>query len=208
MDAILIHGMGRTPLAMSLLAARLQAANIRPHLFGYLVTFEQWDHCVKRFERFITRRVKSNEYIIVGHSLGTVLTRATLPRLIQKPVACFLLAPPTEACKAARHFAPYRLAKLLGGEIGQLLANPEFMESIPQPSVPTKIYAGTAGPRGRYSPFGQEPNDSVLTVRETMLPNVPIQTLPVLHTLIMNSRVITQDIVKITKQTASYPALS
>ena len=62
--------------------------------------------------------------------------------------------------------------------------------------VPTKIYAGTAGPRGRYSPFGDEPNDSVLTVRETMLPNVPLQTIPVLHTFIMNSKVVTQDIVK------------
>jgi hypothetical protein len=32
MDAILIHGMGRTPIAMSILAARLRASNIRPHL--------------------------------------------------------------------------------------------------------------------------------------------------------------------------------
>ncbi len=73
------------------------------------------------------------------------------------------------------------------------------MESIPQTGVPTKIYAGTAGPRGRYSPFGDEPNDSVLALKETMLPNVPVQTLPVLHTFIMNSRIITQDIVKITR---------
>ncbi len=197
MDAILIHGMGRTPIAMSLLAARLRASNIRPHLFGYSVTFERWEECVQRFECFITKRVKTHEYIIVGHSLGTVLTRAALPRLIHKPAACFLLAPPTQACKAARHFAPYRLARLLGGEMAQLLADQQFMESIPPTGVPTKIYAGTAGPRGRYSPFGEEPNDSVLTVKETMLPNVSIQTLPVLHTFIMNSRVVTQDIVEI-----------
>ncbi len=200
MDAILIHGMGRTPIAMSILAARLQASNIRPHLFGYSVTFERWDACVQRFERFITKRVKTNEYIIVGHSLGTVLTRATLPRLIHKPSACFLLAPPTQACKAARHFAPYRFARLLGGEMAQLLADQGFMESIPPTGVPTKIYAGTAGPRGRYSPFGNEPNDSVLTVKEMMLPNIPMQMVPILHTFIMNSKVVTQDIVNIAKQ--------
>ncbi len=197
MHAILIHGMGRTPLAMSLLAARLQASNIRPHLFGYSVTFERWEACIQRLQRFITKRIKSHEYIIIGHSLGTVLTRATLPRLTHKPAACFFLTPPTQASKTARHFAPYRLVKFLGGEMAQLLADQGFMESLPPTGVPTKIYAGTAGPRGRYSPFGEELNDSVLTVKETMLPNVPIETLPVLHTFIMNSKVIAQDIVKI-----------
>lgn len=205
MDAVLIHGMGRTPLAMSILAARLLRAGIRPHLFGYSVTFERWDQCVRRYERFIAKRIKGNEYIIVGHSLGTVLTRVVLPRLIHKPVACFLLTPPAQACKAARYFAPKRWVKLLGGEMAQLLADQEFMASIPPTGIPTKIYAGTAGPRGRYSPFGDEPNDSVLTVKETMLPDVPHQTVPILHTFIMNSRAITSDIVKTAKSYSSAP---
>lgn len=199
MDAILIHGLGRTPLALSLLAARLLKANIRPLLFGYSVTFESMEGCVQRLARFIRKRVGKNEYIMIGHSMGTVLTRTTVPRLTHKPAACFLLTPPTQACRAARHFAPKHWVKLLGGEMAQLLADQHFMESIPPLDVPTKIYAGTAGPRGRYSPFGDEPNDSVLTVRETMLPNVPHQTVPVLHTFIMNSKVIAQDIVSIAK---------
>lgn len=195
MDAILIHGMGRTPLALSILAARLLRAGIRPYLFGYSVTFERFDKCVQRYERFITKRVAKNEYIIVGHSMGTVLTRAVLPRLAHKPIACFLLTPPAQACQAARYFAPKRWVKILGGEMAQLLSDPQFMESLPSTGVPTKIYAGTAGPRGRYSPFGDEPNDSVLTVSETMLPGVPHQTIDVLHTFIMNSQVVTRDIV-------------
>jgi hypothetical protein len=157
---------------------------------------------VQRLERFITKRVKSKDYIMVGHSMGTLLTRAVLPQLSHKPVACFLLAPPATVCKAARHFAPYPFFKLLGGEMAQLLANPRFMGSIPPASVPMKIYAGTAGPRGRYSPFGNEPNDGLLTVKETMVPKVPIQTVRVLHTFIMNSKVITRDIVTISKSQA------
>jgi pimeloyl-ACP methyl ester carboxylesterase len=199
MDAILIHGMGRTPLALSILAARLRAAGMHPHLFGYSVTLERWDACVRRYERFIIKHVGTNEYIIIGHSMGTVLTRAVLPRLAHQPAACFLLTPPTRACKAARYFAPKRWVRLLGGEMAQLLADSGFMESLPVPNVPTKIYAGTAGPRGRRSPFGDEPNDSVLMVKETMLRDVPHQTVPVLHTFIMNSKVVTQDIVKIAR---------
>jgi len=206
MHAILIHGMGRTPIAMSILAARLQRSNIRPHLFGYSVTFERWDECIQRLENFITKRTRASEYIIIGHSLGTVLTRATLPRLIHKPAACFFLAPPTQVCKAAHNFAHHRFAKLLTGEIGQLLANKQFMESLPFTGVPTKIYAGTGGPRGRYSPFGEEPNDGVLAVKETFLPSVPIQTIPAIHTFIMNSKVVTQDIVKITKSRSTASA--
>jgi hypothetical protein len=198
MHAILIHGMGRTPIAMSILAARLQASGIRPHLFGYSVTFERWDACIERLEHFITKRVKTNEYIMIGHSLGSILTRATLSGLPHPPAACFFLASPTRVCKAARNFAHYRIAKLLMGEIGQRLANKHFMETLPLTGVPTKIYAGTGGPRGRYSPFGEEPNDGVLTVKETLLPDVPVQTVPTLHTFIMNSKVVSQDIVKFT----------
>ncbi|MBI5351026.1 MAG: alpha/beta hydrolase [Chloroflexi bacterium] len=199
MDAILIHGMGRTPAAMSILAARLWASGIRPHLFGYSVTFERWDESVQRYENFIVKRVKTNDYIIVGHSLGTVLTRATLPRLIHKPKACFFLAPPTQVCKAARTFARRPLVRLFMGDVEKILTNKQFMESLPVPDLPTKIYAGVAGPRGPYSPFGDELNDGLLTVQETRLPGVPLQTVPALHTFIMNSKAVAQDIVKIAR---------
>ncbi|WP_345324624.1 hypothetical protein [Candidatus Villigracilis proximus] len=33
------------------------------------------------------------------------------------------------------------------------MTNERFMQSLPLPDVPTKIYAGIAGPRGRYSPL-------------------------------------------------------
>jgi hypothetical protein len=203
MDAILIHGMGRTPAAMSILAARLMASNIRPHLFGYSVTFEKWEQCILRYKNFIEKRVKTNNFIIVGHSLGTVLTRAVLPKLMHKPSACFFLAPPTQVCKAARNFYRYGPIRLFMSEIGQVLTDEQFMQTLPLPNMPTKIYAGVAGPRGRYSPFGEELNDGLLTVQETFLPNVPMQTVPALHTFIMNSKVVTQDIVKIARAGSS-----
>jgi len=199
MDAILIHGMGRTPAAMSILAVRLRAAKIRPHLFGYSVTFERWDECVQRYQNFIEKHVAASDYIIVGHSLGTVLTRATLPKLTHKPKACFFLAPPTQVPKAARAFAHRRLIRLFMGDVGRILADKELMDSLPLPDVPTKIYAGVAGPRGRYSPFGEELNDGLLTVNETLLPSIPLQTVPALHTFIMNSKIVTRDIVRIAR---------
>ncbi|MBC7489775.1 MAG: hypothetical protein H7240_07185 [Glaciimonas sp.] len=39
--AILIHGMGRTPLSMLILAARLWAGGLRPVMFSYSAAFER-----------------------------------------------------------------------------------------------------------------------------------------------------------------------
>ncbi len=203
MNAILIHGMGRSPAAMSILAARLSADGIRPHLFGYSVTFERWDNLIQRYKKFIEKRSGTNDYIIVGHSLGTVITRAVLPKLEHKPSSCFFLAPPTRVCMAARTFAHRPFIHQFMGEVGKVLVNEQFMGLLPVPDVPTKIYAGTAGPRGRYSPFGNELNDGLLMVKETFLPGTQMQEVHVLHTFIMNSKLVTEDIIKIAKSNST-----
>lgn len=196
MQAIIIHGMGRTPLSMCLLAFRLRRAGIRTHLFGYSATFERWDNCTKRLRRFIGKNVKDEDYIVVTHSLGSVLTRAVSSSLHNKPTACFFLAPPTQASAAACRLASRYWYRLLTGEMGQLLANQDFMSSLPIPDVPTKIYSGNAGLTGRHSPFGDKANDGVLMVKETLLPGIPRQTVPSLHTFIMNNKVIVKDIME------------
>ncbi len=197
MQAILIHGMGRTPASMLILAVRLRVAGIRPRFFAYSAAFERWNACVNRLEKFIYQHSRDDNFIIIGHSLGTVLTRGVLPRLTHKPLACFFLAPPTKACLAAQRLAPSRLYKIFTGEMGQLLANPPFMNSLPPPDVPTKIYAGINGLRGHYSPFGDQLNDGVLAVEETLLPAVPFQTVAAVHTFIMNKKAVADDIVKL-----------
>lgn len=196
MHAIIIHGMGRTPLSMCLLAYRLRKEGIKSSLFAYTVTFERWEGCTKRLRKFIEKKVGEEEFMVVAHSLGTVLTRVVLLSLSHKPVACFFFAPPTQACDAARRLAPRHWYRLLAGEMGQLLANQEFMSSLPVPKMPTKIYAGDAGLTGRYSPFEDEPNDGVLMVKETHLPGFPMQIVPSLHTFIMNNRMIANDIIE------------
>ena len=194
MNVILIHGMGRTPLSMLLLAARLRAAGLRPKLFAYFVTIENWQKCIHRLHRYIQKNRGDDGYVLVGHSLGGVLARAVLPQLDPQPQALFLLASPTKACAAARRFSGVGLYKLLCGEMGQLLAQQEFMRDLPQQLVPTKIYAGTAGPTGRFSPFGGHPNDGILTLDETSLPDIPVLAMPWFHTYIMNSKTVAQDI--------------
>jgi hypothetical protein len=195
MYAILVHGMGRTPLSLCLLAFRLKRAGIKTYFFAYSVTFEHWNECLARLKKTIEQSPACDDFIIIGHSLGTVLTRAVLPDLARKPLACFFLAPPTQACVLARKFAPYLWYRLLTGQMGQKLADPQFMDSLPIPDIFTKIYSGSAR-IGKWLMLGTTPNDGILKVSETLLPPVAQQTVSASHTFIMNNRVVAQDIIK------------
>ena len=181
---------------MLVLAYRLRKAGVSTHFFYYSVTFERWQGCLNRLERYIHKRMANNQYIVVTHSLGSVLARAVYPKLALKPEACFFLAPPVVVCEAAKRSSWRPWYRILTGDIGQLLANQNFMSSLPVPDVPVKIYAGNSGFTGIRSPFGMEPNDGVLMVRETVLPGVAHESVPSFHTFIMNNRKIAETIIQ------------
>ncbi|MEO8502893.1 MAG: alpha/beta hydrolase [Acidobacteriota bacterium] len=195
MQAILVHGMGRTPLSQLILAKRLRDQGFEVHLFGYS-SRRPFDSCVTRLVSRVRAVVEDQPFILVGHSLGTVLIRAALPRLTPlEPVGCFFLAPPSRVPRAAKFFAGNPIYRLYSHEMGQLLASDEFMNSLPMPTVPVRVYAGTGGPTGRRSPFGSEENDGILAVSETPLePGGPVVRVPVIHTVIMNSQIVADDI--------------
>ncbi|MDP3583891.1 MAG: alpha/beta hydrolase [Thiobacillus sp.] len=198
MKLILIHGMGRTPLSMLRLRRRLRRAGHHAILFGYSPTFETLQGASGRLARLIERRVGSAPYALVGHSLGSVIIRATLARLAgQMPAACFFLAPPMGACKAARFFSRFWLYKRVMGEMGRLLASEDFMRGLPLPPGRVRIYAGTAGPRAAWFPFGMEANDGILSVAEaTGHCAAATVRVPALHTFIMNSAPVVDDMIR------------
>ena len=196
MDLVLIHGMGRTPLSMLRLRRRLRRAGHHPILFGYSPTLETLQGATTRLVKLIDRRVGSGDYALVGHSLGTVIIRTALGQLENRmPAACFFLAPPLLACKAARFFSRFRLYRLLMGEMGQLLADEAFMRQLPMPAVPTRIYAGTGGPRAAWLPFGMDANDGILSVSEATGSFAgEVVEVPSIHTFIMHSKRVAADI--------------
>lgn len=205
MKLILIHGMGRTPLSMLRLRRRLRRAGHEAFVFGYSPTFETLQGASGRLARLIEARVGSAPYALIGHSLGTVIIRATLARMAGRmPAACFFLAPPMMACRAARFFVRFWLYKAMMGEMGRLLASEDFMRGLPLPPGRLRIYAGTAGPRAAWFPFGMEANDGILSVAEaTGHCAAATVRVPVLHTFIMNSAPVVDDICRALTELAS-----
>jgi pimeloyl-ACP methyl ester carboxylesterase len=192
--AILVHGMGRTPVSMALLAHRLRVAGFDTASFGYVPAVEKFASCVQRLRRFIDARAGSRPCVLIGHSLGTVLLRSVLAHLARPPAACFFIGPPTSACVLARRFAGFLPYRLITGEMGQLLATQSFLEGVPIPQCPAYIYAGTGGPRWRFYPLGDEPNDGILKVSETRLSGIPLILIDAQHTFLMNSRALVRDL--------------
>lgn len=205
MKLVLIHGMGRTPLSMLRLRRRLRRAGHDVLLFGYSPTFETLAGASGRLARLIEARSGNAPYALIGHSLGTVIIRATLARLAGRmPAACFFLAPPMRACRAARFFSRYGLYKVLTGEMGRLLASEDFMRGLPLPPGRLRIYAGTAGPRATWLPFGMTANDGILDVAEASGDcRAATLRVPALHTFIMNSAPVVDDIVRTLAELAS-----
>lgn len=197
MKIMLIHGLGRTTLSMTLLRHRLTKAGLNVSTFGYNAMLETFDHCLHRLIDRIRSIGETDSYILVGHSLGTVFIRAALPELSESlPAACFFIAPPSHAPRIAQRLASNRVYRILTGDMGQRTAQPDFIDSLPIPNVPTLIYAGTAGPKSRWFLFGEEENDGILSVSETRInEQIPVIRLPCLHTFIMNSRRIAADII-------------
>lgn len=194
MHAILVHGMGRSPLSMAWLGLRLRLAGHSVSYFSYSTAREDFTCCVSRLQKQIQASTQNKKYIVVGHSLGAVLLRVALAVQSHQPSATFLLAPPTQACAIAKYFAHWRLYRWLTGEMGQLLANVDFMRQLPAPPKNAVIFAGCGGPRLRLLPYGVQANDGILAVDETRLPGFDVHVVRTIHTLIMNHRSVVQTI--------------
>jgi pimeloyl-ACP methyl ester carboxylesterase len=135
MDVVLVHGQGRGPASLLVLAWRLRRRGHRVHLFRYRVRRETFAAIVARFVAWLPARVGAHPYVLVGHSLGSIVARASLPLLTTHP-PCHLvmLAPPNQSSLLARRLQHHPLYRALTGDCGQRLADPAFAAAASRPA--------------------------------------------------------------------------
>ncbi|MFO0682919.1 MAG: alpha/beta fold hydrolase [Sandaracinus sp.] len=201
MQAFLVHGMGRSPRSFFLLAARLERAGIHTSRFGYSVQQHDLEAIAARFAAHVHERA-TGPYAIVGHSLGNVIARLASPRLPPGLTRIAMLAPPNRPPRMAAWLAAHPLYRALTRDAGQRLADEAFYASLPIPSVPTLVFAGTQGPRARWLPLGTVASDGVVAVDETHLPGAEHHEVPVIHTLIMNDARVAERIARFLREPA------
>lgn len=185
-NALLVHGLGRTPLSMAPLAGPLRQCGYRPGSFAYSATLQTLPAIVDR----LVRRLRTDRpRVVVGHSLGGILLRHALCRCPDLPVDhLFMLGTPNRSPRVARYFWPWAAFRMFSGTCGRFLAHPAEYESLPPPAVPYTVFAGTRGLPRLVDPFGGEPNDGIVSVREATLEDArPPVEVPATHSLMMFS---------------------
>jgi len=129
---------------------------------------------------------------LVGHSFGGLLLReaiAVTPELRVRHLV--MLGTPNRLPRLAVALYPCFPPRLLLGTCRECLINAPWFRRLPALSVPYTVVAGTAGWRGRLSPFKGEVNDGAVAVSETLVKDDDNPVLvPSLHTFLMNSRLV------------------
>jgi len=189
MNVLLVHGLWRTPLSFLLLDRRLRRWGYRTEHFGYAAVTQRYDAIVARLVNRMERIGGTGPYAVIGHSLGGILLRSALPRVTGPlPRHLVMLGTPNRPSYLAHVLGVHWVYRRLMGECGLNLANPVFYAGLPVPEIPYTVVAGTSGLRGRWSPFGDQPNDGLVAVSETSIrEDDPVVLLPVTHTFMMNN---------------------
>jgi hypothetical protein len=153
--------------------------------FGYFAGCATFEEIAARLQARLTQQPEG--YLAVGHSLGGLLLRQAITQGAPRPSHLFLLGTPNQASRLARKLSARPIFRALAGDSGQLLADPDRVQSIGGQDLPTTVIAGTAGPRHAKGPFGDEPNDGIVALSEARLEGAELRALPLLHTFLMNS---------------------
>lgn len=198
MHLLVVHGMARTSLSLGRLARVLRRDGHHVSVAGYMAAWERFDTVCARVRDAVERLAATGEpYALIGHSLGGLILRVAIanPPVRPAPMRLIMLSTPNQPPRLARRFRnlwPYRI---VNGQAGQLLADPQFFANLPPITVPYTIIAGTGGRRGRWSLFGSDVNDGTVAVDETRVvpSDNPILT-PAHHTFMMNHRDVRQAI--------------
>ena len=168
MLVLLVHGLGRTPVSLFGLAAVLRRAGHHTTFFAYSPTLETLPRIRRRLARRLRAMARQGKAVgLVGHSLGGLLLRLALAEVPELRVRrLVMLGTPNRPPRLARLAARWFLFRRLTGDCGRFLSSPDAVAHVPAPAVPYTLVAGAAGPRGRYSPFGADPNDGVVALAE------------------------------------------
>lgn len=172
-----VHGLGRTPVSMALLARRLAREGYRTASFGYWSTTGTVRGLGETLARHVAAAAGDAPAVhFIGHSLGNIIVRGMLahhrPERVGRVV---MLAPPNQGSAAADRYAPY--IGWLMPHIRELVTAPDsFARTVRLPGdVDVGIIAGL--------------RDGKVSVAETHLEGAREHAVvPCRHTFIMNRR--------------------
>jgi len=188
MQALYVHGMGRSPVSGWPMLRRLRRAGLRTQSFGHWVSRQNFTTIVGHLGERLVRIAQSGEYVLIGHSLGGVLLREALrtaPPTIRPPQRLFLLGSPVQVPSIAARMGRNPLYRLFTGDCGRMLGSAERMGAIGPAAVPVTAIVGDRGWSLVAGLLPRGPHDGIVTVAETSAPWLTdVVQVPVAHMLL------------------------
>jgi pimeloyl-ACP methyl ester carboxylesterase len=191
-EVILAHGLWVPGIVMQPLAARLERAGFRCHLFSYMGAGDPLAAHAERLARF-ARGIGPAHF--VGHSLGGLVILEALERDAQAAAGrVVLLGAPVNGCFSGRRLAGYPGGRWFLGASEELWR--EGRSARWTRSEPLGVVAGTL-PLGLGRLFGalEGPNDGVVRLEETTVEGMADRVaLPVGHSAMLVSARVAQNV--------------
>ncbi len=157
---------------MAILAARMKKLlpEYTVHNFGYPTHAGVISDHSDKFLSFITSTIPEGaELNFVCHSLGSMVTRATAPRIYEKYRLnrAVLLGPPNQGAQIARVLSRYKFCNSIFGPTLKELGNPSVPHSTEFLQI--GVLAGSTGIPVGFLPFLPGDNDGLVLLKETLL---------------------------------------
>jgi pimeloyl-ACP methyl ester carboxylesterase len=187
---VLIHGLWMSGWCLSLLARRLRRAGFTVHIFSYASVRSDLRDNAEHLQRFLAT-LPAKQVHLMGHSLGGILIRALFhhhPR--QKPGRIVTLGTPHGGCRVARDLSRYAFWRwAMGKGVIQLLSGAPSHWTTPPCEMGVICGTRSIGMGRLLVRDLPQPNDGLLTVKETAFPAAREHlALPVSHTGMLFSR--------------------
>lgn len=139
-DIVLVHGLYQNSLVMKLLGRRLNALGYKTHYFHYPTLKQDLSHNTSALKAYL--REFKQPFVIIGHSLGCILTLNTLHQesfpLLQSVIA---ITPPFLGSRIVKYLLEHQSGFLIGKAQNALTPKDDSLSW--DFSIPLGIIAGT-----------------------------------------------------------------
>lgn len=211
-SVVVVHGLGRTSVSMTILSSRLRDAGFRVVNFGYPSTSEELETLVDRLESELARCCEHEAGTVhfVTHSMGGVLVRSYLDRQSQPHQGrVVMLSPPSQGSELVDAFADSPMLRAMLGPTGSQLGTDST--AIPNRLGPVQfslgIITGNRSLNPLYSWLIPGPDDGKVGVDRARVEGAAdFLVVPASHTFIMNRADVAEEVVHFLRNGRFRPA--